>query len=877
MRREPTQKYVALTVTGKMSRDVVVSSTEFSFPFFLEAQTAKEEFSGKESLYSSLLGLASSLKGVIMMKMSGFRKSIAPVLSLAKITGESWLASQRRGPLGGQRYRFSVVSKNALKSRTRTNAMPLAETALDLTTPAYVSPANVSKSQMSSNISTGAVADMEEVDRIRAANESQRSMATGALPTLSEESSPRAPGRTIGGRTNEHEEILADLTSSIERHAALDNRIQVTESGQRAFFLDCIPPIELEVYRENNLRTAEWITRLLSDPRSQSNIAIYIGFESFYDLTFESFAEAVRENNIPLVFSPLVKSTREYIQNRSKLECLEASGVDWHKRVIVHLGASHAMDRLLFQEDEKGYLQAAWTEGRLVLMAPELTVVDTIAYRAGLSQVLKKVVASLGNENSFPTYDHHHQIKHVKPCDHTHLDQEIEKVRKRVDDSRTMEEAFAEVYRFVIQYVERGELDSPLYFDSGWEAFHLYKSLSQLLAVNDMKVPWTRLALINARNAAIGDSLHTFYATAPEAFPFVVCGDTAALLAGGISMLNIHGHNRFGVIIIPNNRGMAIEDVISKRSVDGHKYQYEYVKLDRKRDVFTLAQLKDVIKQDILSSLRDHLWGVSAHRSEALVLNIDVQSLRKENAGKAPTDAVLMGGSFLSDDFGERFKELQNSRRRLESIVRVLYDELNSNRPPSAGRGNIPVKIQGCSAIEFMEIMSQLSITMRDKLKFLPTPTDLLATRTLLPSLIESPRRTVSAREADSNFVNSNNTFSVFVSNAAFGLDGLNNLISTHLEYGTGTLVHLAYDAADVVTHYSLIGQVHRNFGIRPSTILPTLYRNHQVYEGQILLVETSVEDENDVSNKVLSGLRNPEVKIILVDMGAPNLTASLK
>jgi hypothetical protein len=81
-----------------------------------------------------------------------------------------------------------------------------------------------------------------------------------------------------------------------------------------------------------------------------------------------------------------------------------------------------------------------------------------------------------------------------------------------------------------------------------------------------------------------------------------------------------------------------------------------------------------------MSSLRDHLWGVSAHRSEALILNTDVQSLRKENADKASTDAVLMGGSFLDEDFGERYSYLETPRRHLESIVDVLYDELNQNQ-----------------------------------------------------------------------------------------------------------------------------------------------------------------------------------------------------
>jgi hypothetical protein len=614
-------------------------------------------------------------------------------------------------------------------------------------------------------------------------------------------------------------------------------------------------------------------------------------------------------------------------------DCVDC--IDWmNHHVVVHLGASHAMGRLLFQEDAEGHLQNAWTDGRLIILSPELSVVDHLVYRAGLSHMLNLVAqqverlddlqvvqeekkgdagADVEHSHSHINRHNHNQVVRIKSCDYAALDRDIGTAKHRVDEARTMEEVFAELYRLVTKYVTRGQLDSPCYFDSGWESFHLYKSVSQALARNtsapdddsnstgSMRLPWTRLGLINSRNAAIGDSLHAFYATASESFPLVVCGDTAALPAGGISMINIHTSRRFGVVIIPNNRGMAIEDVISKRSVDGHQYQYEYVKLDQKRDIFTLDQLKEAIKNDVLAALRDHLWGVPAHRAHAVVLHIDVQSMRKENAKKkAPTDAVLVGSSFLDEDFGERFLHLERPRRRLEAIVDALYAEINQSRccNGDGARSSLPVKIQACSAIEFMEIISQLTITgtMRDKLKFLPTPTDLLATRTLLPSLLEAPshhQRTISRRPgpAVSNFINSNGTFSVFVSNAAFGLDGLSNLISTHLEYGTGTLVHLAYDAAAIVTHYSLIGQVHHNFGIRPSKLLPSLYRSHQAYEGQIIALDYSADDaDNDNNNDehqqdehdvvpscVLRGLRDPHVKVILVDMGAPNLTAALK
>ena len=720
-----------------------------------------------------------------------------------------------------------------------------------------------------STTTAATIRDEDELERIQACNESQRSMTKNIISATSAELPSTEAYIKIC-----HSNIIENLTREIEQNA-WSNKIEVTPDGERAFFLDSVPMVNLDLYRQNNTSTGDWLWKTIASAGAKNHVLIYIGFEAFYHTSFDSVLNVLLEKEVPIKFSPLVKSSEDYIRNKGRYDAMETNKYDWENRVVIHFGASHAMDRLLFQEDADGRLQNAWTDGRLIILSPELAVVDKLVYRAGMSHILENML--LPGEKSQVSPEEQKQF--VKKCDYNLLDKEIDSAKRRVDEAKTMEEVFTELYRLVIKYVERGQLDSPCYFDSGWESFHLYKSVSQALAADDTRVPWTPIGLINSRNAAIGDSLHAFYATAPEAFPLVVCGDTAALLAGGISMINIHTRNRFGLVVIPNNRGMAIEDVISKRSVDGHKYQYEYVKLDGKRDIFTLSQLKEVVRNEVLSSLRDHLWGVSAKRAEALVLNIDVQSLRKENSGKAQTDAVLMGGSFLDRDFGERFSYLEVPRRRLESIVDVLHAELNkkdSNGHNSNGRGNLSVKIQGCSAIEFMEIFSQLSITLREKLKFVPTPTDLLATRTLLPSLLESPKRTVSSPGSDSNFINSNNTFSVFVSNAAFGLDGLNNLISTHLEYGTGTLVHLAYDAADVVTHYSLVGQVHRNFGVRPSSILPSLYRNHQAYEGQIMILN-SAHDEVETSSAIRSGLQNPDVKVILVDMGAPNLTASLK
>jgi hypothetical protein len=726
-------------------------------------------------------------------------------------------------------------------------------------------------------------------------------------------------------------------------------KLTTTTQGQqqRAVALDPLPLVSAATYELNTTATADWLRSLLlmsapppslsssSEPKINGQqeqrplpqrVELYIGFEAFYDVHFDALADMVLRSSggQKMVFSPLVKSSLKYLQNKARYEAMECAPADDDENdndaapVIVHLGSSHAMDRLLFQEDADGRLQRAWTAGRLILLSPELFVAGHVLYRAGLFRMMQQLVTMEGKQaeeqkemdaskfsmiQSRPASPPSMQWRRTQPCDYTLLDEEIATAQRSVEDSTTMEQVFTELYRLVTMYVERGQLNSPCYWDSGWESFHLYKSVSQALAKDHVRVPWTRVGLINARNAAIGDSLHAFYATTPDAFPLVVCGDTAALLAGGISMINIHTKQRFGVVIIPNNRGMAIEDVISKRSVDGHQYQYDYVKLERKRDIFTLAQLKEAVVQDVLAQLRDHLWGVSAHRAEAIVLNIDVQSLRRENAEKAPTDAVLLGRSFLDQDFGERFRQLQRPRRTLEAIVNVLYAELNNHHSGYGGTGAasatngtasdsssasargtmlLPVKIQGCSAIEFMEIVSQLSITMRDKLKFLPTPTDLLATRTLLPSLVEARSRPAD-HVVESNFTNSNGNFSVFVSNSIFGLDGLNNLISTHLEYGTGTLVHLAYDAADTVTHYSLIGQVHRSFGIRPSTLLPQLYRIHQAYEGQIVLVRMKGDDDSGTEEavvtsaaKVQAALRDPAVKAILVDMGAPNLTSGL-
>lgn len=632
--------------------------------------------------------------------------------------------------------------------------------------------------------------------------------------------------------------------------------VEARADGSRAFHFEALSPVDLGTYRSNNTVTAKWLHDVIE---SKCGL-VYVGFEAFFDTRFSSFASFAASHGTPLAFSPLVKSSQEFVRDRKLYEAMEtADEASWDATVVVHLGSSHVMDRLLFGEDAAGHLQRAWRDGRLALFSPELAVTGNCCFRAGLSHVLR----ALGCGADSPTLS-------IEACDFTALDKDIASAKRRVDEARTFEDVFVELFRTLATYVERRQLDAPCWWDSGWEAFHLWRAVSKALAEDDLRVPMTRAALVNARNSAIGDALHAFYATPPSSFPVVVSGDTAGLLAGGISMINIHTRNRFGVVVILNNRGMAIEDVISKRSVDGHQYSYDYVKLDKKRDIFTVDQLKDAVKSDVLGVLRDHCWGVSPHRAEAIVLNIDVQSLRRNNANASASDAALTGRSFLDDDFGARFVHLSEPRRRLERIIDVLHDEVNLERRSPRSRP-VPIKIQGCSAIEFMEVFSQLSITMRDKLVFIPTPTDLLATRTLIPSLVASD----STRSSPDTLPrNANGSFACFVSNAVFGVDGLNNLISTHLEYGTGTLVHLAYDAADIVTHYALIGQVHRNFGVRPASVLPSLYRNHQAYEGQVITLAAFDEQAPEC---IRQGLRDPEVKVILVDMGAPNLTEFLE
>lgn len=86
-------------------------------------------------------------------------------------------------------------------------------------------------------------------------------------------------------------------------------------------------------------------------------------------------------------------------------------------------------------------------------------------------------------------------------------------------------------------------------------------------------------------------------------------------------------------------------------------------------------------------------------------------------------------------------------------------------------------------------------------------------------------------------------------------------------------MIHFVYDAADVVTHYALLGQVHRKFGSDARTVFRSLYRQHIAYEGQVAFVDSK---QPDATSQIKVGLRNPYVKAIVINMGAPNLTSFL-
>lgn len=316
-------------------------------------------------------------------------------------------------------------------------------------------------------------------------------------------------------------------------------QIEITETGERAFRFNPLPPVELAVYRQNCEASAKWLRDVISGHGVHSRL-LYIGFEAFFDNSFESLADRARRHGAPLAFSPLVKSSYKYVQDRLKYEKMETVDQQaWDSEVIVHLGASHMIDKLLFREDAHGHLQRAWTNGRLVLCSPELFIADDSCYRAGLAPVLKLV----GGGYAVPRTG-------VEPCDYTVLDQEFTETKHRVEAATTLDQVFAEVFRLVTTKVSQHQLNAPIWWDSGLECYNLHKSVSDILAQDSLRMPWTRAALVNARNAAIGDALHSFYATDADCFPLVVSGDTAALLAGGANMISVHSRNRFGVVLI---------------------------------------------------------------------------------------------------------------------------------------------------------------------------------------------------------------------------------------------------------------------------------------------------------------------------------------
>ena len=622
------------------------------------------------------------------------------------------------------------------------------------------------------------------------------------------------------------------------------DQIDLVEN-ERVFRLDDLPPVPHHVFSRNSEAVAAWLSDAVA---TAERVLLYVGFEAFYHPNFDQTAAAATSAGVPLVFSQPTKSTVKFMQNRCKYEAMERGDGDdsnW-KGLVIHLGASHLMDGMVFGEDCDGHLQRAWQDGRMVLISQNLVVTPASCFRAGLAPAMRCLAASSWKT---PARIHHETAAAVAVADDAGMadtEEHIARAATAVDQARTLEEVFVSVFDVVSREVGRGRLDVPCYWDAGWESFSLLKHVRAGLAERGRTLPFTKTSLVHLRNAAIGDSVHSFYASSPEAFPLVVAGDTAVLLAGGISLVNLHLQKRFGALVVLNNCGMKIEDVISKRPVDGHRFDYEYVQLRGKKDIFTLEQLKEGVKHDILGPLREYGWGVPGNQARAAVLNVDIQAVREDEKTAAGA------GSSLDDDFGQRFRQLAAPRRQLEDVVDVLH----------RANGGRPVRIQGCSAVEFMELFSQFAMTSRAKLEYLPTPTDLMATRTLLPALIGSPA---------ARFANANAGFLVLVSNAVFGTDGLNNMLLTQMESGCQTtLVHLVYDSATAVSNYMHIGQPHRQFGVRPSSLVPTLYRHHEAHDRHILL--TSVADR-DCAEVLDIGLSDPDVRAVIVDMGAPNLT----
>jgi uncharacterized protein (DUF2225 family) len=140
----------------------------------------------------------------------------------------------------------------------------------------------------------------------------------------------------------------AVVKNLVERiHSSAWKKIETTSVGGRVFRLDSLPTVPLKVYHENISLTAEWLYETIQNNDPKKPIILYIGFEAFYDLSFDSLGtwlvlsqnqqkeqqpsqqdrtmNPVTDNlsHVSLVFSPLVKSTREYIQHKQIYEAME--------------------------------------------------------------------------------------------------------------------------------------------------------------------------------------------------------------------------------------------------------------------------------------------------------------------------------------------------------------------------------------------------------------------------------------------------------------------------------------------------------------------------------------------------------------------------
>lgn len=645
-----------------------------------------------------------------------------------------------------------------------------------------------------------------------------------------------------------------------ERAQGVRKNVSVNEAKREREYVFPEPGAEEVVKRSvwdaNSEEVANWLAEAL---RSKALVLVYFGFEAFYDPSFEAVLELVRSSGVAVAFSKMVKTCVEYMQDRERFEDVEEEEElaelmfsDGANRLIAHLGGTHSFDKVLFGEDSSGFLQRAWRYGRLVLLAPKLVVTDRASFPASLGGVLAKLAPP--KSKALPVVPVRQGVDEQEFYES--LDKVILEATTRVSRAKTIGQVLAEAFDVVAQFVAKRELDAPCLFDSGWEAFALMREVQAFLAPRKLGVPLTRTGIVNARNAAIGDALHAFYAMRDDCFPIVVTGDTAAYLAGGLSIMNIHVRHRFGAIVILNNQGMAIEDRVAHRTIAGHHYNEDLLVHERKRDIVSLDQLKDAVAYDIISAIRDYLWGTLPSQAKIIMLNVNVNAVRANMA-------MLGGGDNpesrqqIANDFGARFHKLAPERAKLEEIIDVLF---------RAGGGKAPVTLQACPAIEFMELISQLTMTKKHKLKFLPEPTDILATRTLLPALTHGDCRTLAPKQ-----LNECANITVYVGNEVFGLDGLNNLISTHLEYGTSTFVHLLYFATDRVTKFNNIGQVHRGFGVRTNAVYE-LYQHHMTYEDEVRFIHV---DTPGALTDLADGITDPAVKAIVVNMGCPDLPGS--